>query len=366
MSGSPTAAEIRLRQEEERRLAEERRRKAEEERRRREEAERRARIALANQLRATLAEESSRLRLSVGELRAAASSAAVPGGIPHVEAQIDQVVAGAGSEPESIGAALGKVRAIARSIATLGGNLAAQAAAAASEQETIRREAAAEAARLAVAAQSSEAARHAALTTATSELEIRLAGLQADEVTMAWSGEEVRAVADAVASLAGSSAPTEAARELNARLDAALAKAQDRQLAEERRAWIVAALQDGLRAQGFQVGEATLVGRGFDGEVAFRAVRSDRRWVDVNVPVEGHVFYDVDGTDRVTERGMDGAAYTSCDETEARLEALHADLTDRFGIAAGELFWETKDPHRKRRNANSLPSGGPAATRKQG
>jgi hypothetical protein len=366
MSGSPTAAEIRLRQEEERRLAEERRRKAEEERRRREEAERRARIALANQLRATLADESSRLRSAVGALRAGASDASVPGGIPHVEAQIDLLVAGAGSEPETVSAALGKVRAIANSVAKLGGNVASQAAALASEQEAIRREAAAEAARLNVAAKSAEATRQGAVAAATNELRVRLAGIEADDVTMAWSGDEVRAVGEALSALTDAPSPAEIAAALNTRLDAALAQAQDRQLAEERRAYIVSALQDGLREQGFQVGEATLVGSGFDSEVAFRAVRADRRWVDVNVPVEGHVFYDVDGTDRITERGADGAAYTSCDETEARLEALHADLAERFGIAAGDLFWETKDPNRESRNANALPSGGPAATRKQG
>lgn len=366
MSGSPTAAEIRLRQEEERRLAEERRRKAEEERRRREEAERHARVALANQLRAALAEDSGRVRLAVGALRASASAVSVPGGIPHVEAQVDEVIAGAGTEPETIAAALGRVRAIAWRVAALGGNLAAQAAATASEQEAIRREAAAEAARLAEEARSEEAERQGTITAATTELSVRLAGIEADEVTMAWSSDEVRAVAEAVAHLAASSDPTDAALALNARLDAALARAQDRQLAEERRAYIVAALQEGLREQGFQVGEASLVGSGYDGEVAFRAVRADRRWVDVNLPVEGHVFYEVDGTDRVTERGADGVAYTSCDETEARLEALHADLTERFGVTAGELIWETKDPKRQRRNANSLPSGGPAATQKQG
>lgn len=366
MSGSPTAAEIRLREQEERRLAEERRRKAEEERRRREAAERRARIALTNQLRASLGDETAQLRSAIGALRASASDAAIPGGIPHLEAQIDMVVAGAGSEPESVSAALTKVRTIARGVTTLRANVASFTAAIDSEQDVIRREAAAEAARLTVAAESAEATRQSIIAALMTELRVRLAGIEADEVTMAWSGDDVRSVAEALSDLPESSSPAEVAVALNRRLDDSLARAQVRQLAEERRAYIVAALQDGLREQGFQVGGATLVGSGFDSEVAFRAIRADRRWVDVNVPVEGHVFYDVDGTDRITERGADGALYTSCDETEARLEALHADLAERFGVAAGDLFWETKDPNRERRNANALPSGGPAATRKQG
>ena len=183
---------------------------------------------------------------------------------------------------------------------------------------------------------------------------------------MTWSGEEVRAVSAAVDTLPTTTDPDEAIKDLGARLDEALAHAQVRQLAEERRAYIVQSLQEGLRKQGFQVGEAVLVGSDLQGEVAFRAVRADSRWVDVNVPPEGHVFYDVDGTDRITEPGADGLHYTSCDETEGRLEALHEDLNQRFGIEAGELFWETKDPNRRQRNAKELPGSGPAATRERG
>lgn len=366
MSGSPKAAEIRLRQEEERRLAEERQRKAEEERRRREEVERRARIVLATQLRLTLLEESARLRSDVGALRVAASDASVPGGIPYIEAQLDVVLADAGSEPETLSVALGNVRAIARSVASLSLHFASQVATIGSEGDTIRREVAAEAARLSLAARSEEAAHRNIIAAATMDLRVRIAGIEADEVAMTWSGDEVRAVVEALSTLADSVSPTRAAAALSTRLDAALERAQERQLADERRAYILAALQQGLREQGFQVGEARLVGSGFDSEVAFRAVRADRRSVDVNIPVEGHVFYDVDGTHRITERGADGVAYTSCVETEARLEALHADLAEHFGIVTGDLFWETKDPSRERLSANALPSCGPAATRKQG
>ena len=366
MSGSPKAAEIRLLEPEERRLAEARASKAEEECRRREAASERARIALAEQLRASLAGESESLRSAVRALRAAAPDLSVPGGIPHLEAQIDNIVAFPRRDPASLGAAVSKIRALAAGVAAIGGRIASQEAAIAAETDTIRREIAAEAARLAAVAQSDEPSRQGIVAAVTAELQARLAGFEADEVTMAWCGDEVRAVTDALSALAAANEPDEAACALNARLDAALLTAQDRQLAEERRAHIVAALREGLREQGFQVGEASLVGGGFDSEVAFRAVRADRRWVDVSVPVEGHVFYDVDGAERVTERGADGAAYTRCDETELRLVALHTDLAERFGVATGELFWETKNPAREGQNANALPSGGPSSTRRRG
>lgn len=454
MSGSPTAAEIRLREAERRRLEEERRRRAEEERRRREEAERRARIALANQLRTALEAESSRLGAAVAELRRAAADARVAGTVPDLESQIAGAVRGAGQEPETISAALGRVRGlarrvsraqeqvearrqaraqqtaelastiqreandlrkelarqrartngpsstighvepkideaiasvgrspetatsaleqlreVARSVRGVGAELDRESARIRAEQEAIRREAALEAKALEeldAAPNESEEQQQAQIELAEGSLRARIAGIEADEIAMTWSGDEVREVEAAIDALGVAADPEQAARDLGARLDRALAAAQERQLAEELRAYVVQSLQDGLRKQGFQVGDPVLVGGDLQGEVAFRAVRADNRWVDVNVPVEGHVFYDVDGTDRVTERGSDGLSYTSCDETEARLDSLHQDLNERFGIEAGELFWESKDPNRRQRNSQELPAGGPAATRKRG
>lgn len=364
MSGSPTIAEIRLREAEERRLEDERRRRAEEERRRREEAERRARLALIAQLRGSLDHETTQLREAVAQLRTETQASGGRWSVHHVEPEIEAARRAADS-PEALAASLGKIRAMAASVASLREHLARSAAALASEQDAFRREAEEEARRLAEAERSSAAERHRQVVLASTELRARIAGIQADEVTMAWSSAEVEAVSVTLGRIEAAADPAATARDLHARLDAALEHAQVRQLAEERRAYVVASLQDGLRQQGFQVGDPVLVGEGA-GEVAFRASRADRRWVEVNVPLEGHVFYDVDGTDRITERGTDGLSYTSCDDTEARLEALHADLAERFGLQAGELFWESKDPNRERRNANALPSGGPGASRTRG
>ncbi len=364
MSGSPKYAEIQMREAEERRLVEGRRRRAEEERRRREEAERLAQIALVAQLRGTLNQEAAQLRAAVSALRSETEASGCPFTIHHIEAEIEAVRRAVDS-PEALSASLGKLRVMAGSVASLRGQVARSAAALASEQDDIRREADAEARRLMQVEQSKEADRQRQALLASTGLQARLEGIRADGVAMAWSSAEVEAVGAALVDIERSPDPSGRARGLHSRLDAALEHAQVRQLAEERRAYIVASLQDGLRQQGFQVGDAALVGVG-EGEVAFRASRVDRRWVEVNVPLQGHVFYDVDGTDRITEGGSDGLVYTGCDEAEARLEALHAELAQRFGIQAGELFWESKDPLRERRNANSLPSGGPSATRKKG
>lgn len=366
MSGSPTVAEIRMREAEERRLAEARARRAEEERRVREEAERRARQELAARLRAALDQEAGQLRAALGSLRAEVQAAGSPLSVRHVEPEIEAIRLAGGDSPESLAVAIGKIRAMSAKTADLRATIGRRASALDQDREALRQEAEEEARRLAEATRSQESERQGRAVAASTELRARVAGIEADEVAMTWSAAEVQAVKAAIEELSAAPDPGALGLALAARLDQALAHAQTRQLAEERRAYVVAALQAGLREQGFQVSAPVLVGDEQAGEVAFRAVRADRRWVDVNVPLEGHVFYDVDGVDRVVERGSDGLSYTSCDETEARLEALHADLSDRFGIQAGELFWESKDPNRERRNANALPSGGPAASRGRG
>jgi len=364
MSGSPTIAEIRLREAEQRRLEEERRRRAEQEQRRREEAERRARLALSAELRGALEHEAEQLRVAVSELRAEARSSGSMFTVHHVESEIEAVRRALDS-PEALSSSLVKLRAMAASVAILREHITRNAAALTSERDAIQREAEEEARRLAEVQHSREVDNYRQVILASTELRARIEGIEADDVAMAWSSGAVEAVRAELRGIEQTSDPAALARDLSARLDAALDHAQVRQLAEEQRAYVVASLQDGLRQLGFQVDDAVLVGED-EGEVAFRANRVDRRWIEVNVPLEGHVFYDVDGSDRITERGIDGLAYTSCDETEARLQTLHADIAERFGIQAGELFWETKDPNRKRLNANDLPSGGGTESRNRG
>lgn len=379
MSGSPTWAEMQLEKERQRKLEEERRRKAEEERRRREEAERRAR----EELEARLREEMSTMVQSLNQRLSQARGMGTSTPIPYLEPEIERIRAHAGTSAEGMAAALsrlGQLRLVLDSV--IGASVQAEKDRQAM-QDLVRSEAAAEARRLRQEAETrarldAEAARlqavlHEAATAKAARiaelrvtLATRLAGLDADEVTTTWEGAALASVRAAVEHLETSENPDTTAQDLNRKIDEALARAQVRQLAEERRAYIVESLRAGLANQGFRVGDAVLVSDSLDAEVSFRAVRADRRWVDVNVSVDGPVIYEVDGTDRRVERAPDGNVYSRCDETEARLEALHADLAEQFGIQAGELLWEAKDPNRNKRNANALPSGGPSATRSRG
>ncbi|NOY26762.1 MAG: hypothetical protein GXP62_12890, partial [Oligoflexia bacterium] len=249
MSGSPTIAEIRMREAEERRLVEERRLRAEEERRRREEAERRARLALAAELRATLEAEASQLRGALATLRSEVQATCNPVTVLHVESQIDAAQAGAGDSPEAVARSLAAVRAIATSIAALRENVRSRAVALEAARDELAQEAAAEAQRLAQAANSETAVRNGQAIAEATALRARVEGIRADDVAMAWSQDEVTAVEAAIEDLGGAPDPTALARALGQRLDDALAHAQDRQLAEERRAYVVSALQDGLREQ---------------------------------------------------------------------------------------------------------------------
>lgn len=365
MSGSPKWSEIQLEQQRQRALEEERRRRAEEERRLREEAERRAREELARELARQLNAEVIQLRTALVNARAHSWAADIPGGIPYLEPQLDGLVGAAGSTPEGLAAALARARHLAAGLDRLSLDGQARQARVAEDQDALR----AEATELARRQRSDQIDqdREARLAALRVTLITRLAGLNADEITLTWEGEEVGSVEREIDTLAESEDPDNRATDLHRRLDEATARAQVRQLAEERRAYIVESLRAVLREQGFQVGDPELLGdTGLDGEVVFRAARVDQRRLDVSVAVDGPVVYTIDGVEQQPEQGGDGMIYTRCDSTEERLEALHADLASRFGLEAGPLLWESRDPDRLRRTANELPGGAPAVARGRG
>lgn len=364
MSGSPKWSDIQLRDAQEQRLRRERERRALEERRRREAAERRARERQVQRLHAELQQRAEALRGALQRARAAGGGEAQAMGLPQLEADLDLVLGDLYDTPYVLHIALRRVDELRDRLEAL----EAQGEALRQRGEAQRRaawaEVRAEAERL--REQRTQAMLLAVNVSARVDgLRARLAGMEADEVVTAWVSEDLAAAREAVEGLTGAADPVAEAQRLDAALDAALERAQARQLAEERRAYIVEALQGALVEQGFQVSEAGLTGDSLDAEVCFRAARADQRRLDVFVPVEGSVIYELDSGDQVVERGPDGAAYTHCDDTEARLEALHADLAERFGVDAGELLWENKSPIRRQRTANALPTGGGRADRRQ-
>lgn len=365
MSGSPKWSEIRLEQERQRKLEEERQRRAEEERRAREEAERRAREELARELARQLDAEVAQLRASLTRSRAEPWAAEIPGGIPYLEPQIDGIVARAGSTPEGLAEALARAKHLASSLSRLAIDGQARQRQIGEAQDELRAEAAELARRL--REDQAEEDRQASLASLCVTLLTRLAGMRSDEIILTWEERTLSEVGQDLDNPTGIEDPQEWATKLHRRLDEAAASAQVRQLAEERRAYIVESLRAALRDQGFQVGDPEIVGNvGLDGDVVFTAARVDQRRLDVSVAVDGPVVYTIDGVEQQPERGEDGLTYTRCDSTEERIEALHAALASRFGVEPGALLWESRDPTRLRRSANELPTGAPAAAKGRG
>ncbi len=87
----------------------------------------------------------------------------------------------------------------------------------------------------------------------------------------------------------------------------------------------------------------------------FRAVAAGKA-ISVSVPVEGEVWYDVDGYQKATEASIDGNAVATCDEAEQVLTEMRSVIQSKYGVEVGEIMWENKDPNRNTRTAKDLPS----------
>ncbi len=85
------------------------------------------------------------------------------------------------------------------------------------------------------------------------------------------------------------------------------------------------------------------------------AATNSGKGISVSVPVEGEVFYDVEGYSKQTVAAVGGGSAPVCDEAEQVITEMHEVLAAQFGVQMGVLDWEGKDPHRQLRKADSLP-----------
>jgi hypothetical protein len=77
------------------------------------------------------------------------------------------------------------------------------------------------------------------------------------------------------------------------------------------------------------------------------AATNSGKGISVSVPVEGEVYYDIDGYTKT------GAV---CDEAENVINEMHNLLEQEFGVKMSELLWEGKDPNRNIKSADELPN----------
>ena len=120
--------------------------------------------------------------------------------------------------------------------------------------------------------------------------------------------------------------------------------AEECEIEEAKRRYIVASIEQVLHAQGFYTDAPRLLNTNPDSDVIIHADRSDRRSLDIGIPVRGDIRYQVDEECRYIKREPDGTITARCPEAEQAIESLHRQLDRDFGVLMGDLYWEGKPP----------------------
>lgn len=192
----------------------------------------------------------------------------------------------------------------------------------------------------------------------------RIGGLRADEVLVRWANRELTSVEerlDRLTKMIQEERFEQVCIESVALLkagDGIVAHAQDVQLKEERRQYVVEGVLGVMHEMGFvvQQGSPALEHPEVPSSATMiHAVRIGGGAIAVSVPQDGEIMYDVGGFPMRTETGGDGRTIRTCDEAEQQILRMHEAIKEEFGIEMGELLWEGKDPDRIRKAAERLP-----------
>lgn len=133
--------------------------------------------------------------------------------------------------------------------------------------------------------------------------------------------------------------------------------ASEAQLKAEQRDYIADSIAQSLEEMGFN-----LVYRQAEhpdhpaSAIILGAATNSGKGISVSVPVEGEIYYDIDGYTKTSTTNVNGQVTASCDEAEGAIAELHELLQAEFGINMSELWWEGKDPDRIIRKADELPN----------
>ena len=203
----------------------------------------------------------------------------------------------------------------------------------------------------------------------------RVAGLRADPVVLRWQTDRIRAFERGLDLIRSSiqegnfAAADREAADLESQIEPLIQSAQETQLQEDRRAYIVSGIVQVMGQLGFvvQAGSPTLEDPGRPGSATIiHARRVGGGAVAVSVPQEGDLWYDIDGFPKLLKPAADGRLAPTCDEAEAQIQRMHEALEQGFGIEMGELLWEGKAPRPDRKQAERLPDGQAVPRRAEG
>lgn len=173
----------------------------------------------------------------------------------------------------------------------------------------------------------------------------------ADAIVRRWAAEDIRALQSALdeaSSLVSGGRFQEATSKadvIRRGAEACVARANDLQLSEDRRQYIIDGMLSVLREMGFIVGGGSpaLSDPSLPtSDVLIQARRLGGGALALSIPQEGDILYDVDGYSRRLQAGQDGGTYKTCDEAERDISLVHEMLESEFGIHMSELMWDGK------------------------
>lgn len=197
------------------------------------------------------------------------------------------------------------------------------------------------------------------------DLHSLLAGLQADPLLHRWQAPSLSQLtqlaqqAQTAIDQERFAAIADLLTQARSQSEQAIAAANQAQIQADQRDYITDSIAATLEAMGF-----TILHRQPEhpthpaSAIILGAASHAGKGISVSIPVEGEVYYDVEGYAKQTVQAVGGGNAATCDEAEQVIEEMHRILGDEFGVQMGELMWEGKDPNRQLRKADDLPQSG--------
>ena len=205
--------------------------------------------------------------------------------------------------------------------------------------------------------------RKAAAEQVLGQIQDLVTGIKADPVVVRWHSHsiaqlenELKQAQQAIISEQFDQ-PSQNLAKVQAQEKQIIEEANIAQLKADKRDYITESIVATLQDMGFAVLSVTDEHTGHPSTAKVFTATAAGRAISVSVPVEGQVWYDVDGYAKNTIASVaDGSPVAICDEAEAVLTEMHSALQQEFGIQMGEISWQGKDPNRITRTATDLPT----------